>query len=154
MTAPVFTKEDRPLASKSLCKQLTTWFALKCHPEKFDNELCRSILGKYCNKTRKQDIPSEDALSDKQYNILYNIYEKYRVNNIFKWADLKFVCVDMSELGIDLETTSGVKCEDFFFQTSDGTIYNVDEFIKEHNSLIKHSKYITTLRPLKDEDFD
>lgn len=154
MSSPAFTKDDRPFASKSLCKQLSTWFALKCNPDKFDSELCRSILGRYFEKTRKQDLKSEDALSDKQYNILYNIYDKYRVVNMFKWNELKFICVEMSELGMDIESTAGETCDGFFFQTTDETIYSVSEFIKEYESLIKHSKYIKTLRPLNDDDFD
>lgn len=144
---------EREVETKQLVKQMSVWFALKICPEKFDTELCRSILGKYYCKTRKEDMKPNDAMSDKQYSILLNIYEKYRVFKIFDWDKLPFLCVDMSELEMEMTSSSGMDCDEFFFQTKDATIYTTSEFVNEFSDFIKHPKYIKKLRPVNDDDF-
>lgn len=150
-----FTKETRPVPSKILAKKMTTWFALRCHPESFDTELCSSILSRYWFQTRKLKKDAEDAFSNKQYDILYNIYTKFKVDNIFSWDELPMVCCDVSDFGeAQIVSDSGLICENYYFETKDRVKYELNEFVEKFGGYIKHTNYITELSQLNDDDFD
>tara|TARA_R110000868_G_scaffold199445_1_gene446078 strand:- start:627 stop:1151 length:525 start_codon:yes stop_codon:yes gene_type:complete len=149
-----YTKETRPLANNQLCKQLCTWLALDCPTDSFDSELIRSMLGSYNKLVVKQQKKSDEALSDKQYNILYNIYDKYRVSDCFKFEELRFMCVDISQFEtLEVHSVSNELCSQFYFQTADKSVYTIKEFIEKYHDLIKHPKYITKLPAVSDDDF-
>lgn len=152
---PSFTKDTRPIECKKLATKMTTWFALQCHSAEFDTELCCSILSKYWFQIRKLKKDSEDALSDKQYNILHNIFIKFRVNDVFNWEALSIVCCDISDFGdAEIVSTSGLVCENYYFETKEPRAkYTVDEFIDTYRHHIKHTKFITELSELDDDDF-
>lgn len=152
---PNFTKETRPVKCNLLTKQMCVWFSLKCHPDEFDTEVCCSILSKYWLNVKKLQKPSEDALSDKQYNLLHNIYHKFRVKNIFDWEQVKFICVDISEFGeLIVKSKSGVVCKDYYYETKNGDVFTKDDFVKKYGSHIKHPNYIMQLSQSNDDDYD
>lgn len=149
-----YTKETRPIPNNKLCKELSTWLALGCQSESFDDELIRSMLGTYYKLVVKQSKKSDESLSDKQYNILYNIYDKYRVKDCFKFDELKFMCVDINQFEtLEVYSSSNELCSQFYFQTTDKTIYTIHEFIDKYKDLIKHPKYITKLPAVDEDDF-
>ena len=153
-----YTKETRPMKSVKLAKELSLWLALGLEPENFDEEVVRSMLGTFYKMTKKESKDGEDALSDKQYNGLYNIHDKFKVKDVFKFDELKYICVDISKFEtLEVHSTSNQLCSQFYFEVkeSDGlVVYTTQEFTQKYKELIKHSKYITKLPPSNDDDFD
>lgn len=146
-----FEKDQRPITNQVLCHQLSTWLALHCNPHTFDDELIRSMLGTYYKHTKKLTKPKEDALSNKQYDIMYNIWHKYNVQSCFQFADLKCLCVDVSLMDLEVKSASGTVCNEFYFETKNDGILTVDEFVDKYKRLI--FKYNMVLSPSTDDDF-
>jgi len=150
-TRKAFEKNQRPITTQVLCHQMSTWLALKCKPFAFDDELVRSMLGTYYKLTKKMNKPKEDALSNKQYDIMYNLWDKYNVQSCFQFADLKCLCVDVSLMELDVKSASGTVCKDFYFETKNDGVLTVDEFVDKYKLLI--FKYNMVLTPSTDDDF-
>ena len=153
-----FTKENRPVKCMKLCKELSLWLALELQPDSFDEEAIRSILGTYFKMTKKESKNSEECLTDKQYNGLYNIHDKFRVKDVFKFDQLKYLCVDICKFEtLEVHSSSDQLCSQFYFEVKENDdcfVYTTQEFIQRYRELIKHSKYITKLPPSNDDDFD
>ena len=154
----MFTKATRPLKALQLCKQVALWIALGLSPESFDAEIVRSILGSFFKQYKKEGRDAESCLTDKQYNGLYNIYDKFRIHGVFQMDALKFICVDLSKFDkMEVLSESNQVCQDFYFEVLlDKRIvkYTVCEFIDLYRDLILHPKYMTRLPPTPMEDFD
>jgi len=149
-----YTETNRPITNQVMCHQLATWLSLECMPVKFNKDLLVNILGTYFKLTKKMTTLKQDALSNKQFSILYQVYDKYKVSQVFQFNDLKFLCVDISEFEtMEVFSKSNVKCEKYYFETKDDGILTVKEFIDLYSTYIHHSKYITQLRVSNDDDF-
>ena len=140
---------ERPLSNALLCHQLVVWLSL-CPPDKFENALIMDMLATYFKKTKMCNQPKEQALSDKQYAILYNLYSKWRVSQCFKFADLKFQCILLKDWTIPVLSASGQTCEHIYFETKNDGILTQDEFIEQYGSL---RAFMPCLLPSQDEDF-
>jgi len=149
-----YTEHNRPITNQVLTHHMATWLALECVSVKFNKEIVVNILGSYFKQTKKMNTPKQEAMSNKQFSILYHIYDKYKVSNSFQFNDLKFLCVDISEFEtMDVFSKSNVKCEKYYFETKEDGILTVKEFIHLYSTYIHHPKYITKLRVSTDDDF-
>jgi hypothetical protein len=151
-----YNEHTRPIPCSKLAHQLSVWLALGCQSERFDPNLVRSMVGKFYKSTRINNIEKELAMSNQQFSILYNIWEKFRVKNCFKFGELKFLCIDLHSLKDfeDIFSASGTKCEQFFFETpSDGKL-TTEEFIEKYRQLITHEKYIKKIPETCEEDYE
>jgi hypothetical protein len=149
-----YTEDNRPLTNQVLCHQLAVWIALDCVPQKFNKDLLCNMFGTYFKLTKKLNKPKQEALSNKQLSILYNIYDKYKVKDVFQFHTLKFICVDMSRFeALEVVSQSNLKCECFYFETKEEGVLTTEEFITRYRDKISHPNYITKLKASMDEDF-
>lgn len=149
-----YTEHNRPITNQVLTHHLATWLSLECVPEKFNQEMVVNILGSYFKQTKKMNTPKQEAMSNKQFSILYHIYDKYKVSKSFQFNALKFLCVNISAFDkMDVFSKSNVKCEHYYFETKQDGILTVNEFIHLYSTYINHPKYITILPLSNDDDF-
>jgi len=153
----MFTKANRPLKSLQLCKQVSLWLALDLSPASFDAEIVRSMLGSFFKQYKKENREAETCLTDKQYNGLYNIYDKFRIHAVFQ-NELKYLCVDIGKFeSLEVRSESNQVCREFYFEVMENKTsvkYTISEFMEKYHTLIMHSKFLTSLPPTPIEDFD
>lgn len=151
-TRKAFDKTQRPISCSLLCHQLSTWLALECVPASFDDALVRSMIGTYYKLTKILGKRKEDVLSNKQYDILYNLWDKFNVKSCFRFAELKCLCVDISHMDtLEVKSASGLLCKDYYFETKNDGILLVSEFVEKYKPLI--SMYNLVLIASTDDDF-
>lgn len=139
--------------SKLICRHFSTWFALKLYREGFEGNTLESMLARYAKLVKIHNKDTETALSDKQYAILKNVYQKFKIREYFDFKKLKFNCFNMSEFGdLVVKSASGVECKDYFFEVLDEGILTKEEFKEKYGGLIL--KRIAVLSPSKESDFD
>lgn len=144
---------DEKLTSKVMCRQFSTWFALKLHREGFDGETLEGILSRYAKLVKINNKDTESALSGKQYAMLQNVYEKFHISSSFEFDKLKFNCFNMSEFGeVVVKSVSGVECKDYFFEVMGEGILTKEEFKDKYSGLIV--KRVSVVVPSKESDFD
>jgi len=144
---------DENLTSKVMCRQLATWFALNLPKEGFDGEMLESILSRYAKLVKLNNKDTESALSGKQYSILNNVYEKFKISSSFEFDKLKFNCFNMSEFGeVVVKSASGIECKDYFFEVLNEGILTREEFKEKYGGLVV--KRVAFLVPSKATDFD
>ena len=145
MVYTIFEKETRPVNTWKMIRELTAWFCLNLQPLKFDIELCDDIISTYFLKVRIRDMDKENALTDKQYSLLYNIYDKYFVSKVFKniYDEVKFVCINVKKIeNCDLEyDETHIPVMGYYFELQDGSILSPSVFETKYSNLLLHNKY-------------
>ena len=153
----IFDMETRPVKAWNMVRELSTYFALKLQPKKFDVELCDSLISSYFFRVKILEKDKDSSLSDKQYSLLYNIYNKYHIEVLYKniYDHVKFVCVNVKKIENSelVYTESHEPVQDYYFELQDKSILTAEEFELKYGKYILHSKY-KKLSTSTNDDFD